>query len=238
MIRWDEQGNQAAIPTVSYHTEVSVSAVWMSSWMTGVEGFQASWPKRTSTKLGVTATYISLLKREGKNHLDKYFFFVVEAGLLVVPCRSGRGEQEVFPRLRELSWDQVQLQFTVLWRAVRVSLSFTRVQEWGLSPVGLSVSPLWMVWIIYLLYALCRARKIVHSYLCLLDVFILGLIWIRLRNARAMEQLMSLFSGGRSTQVDGSGVFLSTVTKGMKLKEGLSFPETASRGRSSPDLFS
>lgn len=54
----------------------------------------------------------------------------------------------------------------------------------------------------------------------------------------AMEQLMSLFSGGRSTRVDGSGIFLSTATKGMELTEGLTVPETTSRGRSSPDLFS
>lgn len=37
--------------------------------------------------------------------------------------------------------------------------------------------------------------------------------------------------------MDGSGIFLSAVTKGMELTEGLSFPETTSRGRSSPDLF-
>lgn len=59
-------------------------------------------PKKTA-QLGVTAAYNSLLKREGKNRLDKYFCFVVEAGLLVVPCRSRRGEQEVFPHLTELS---------------------------------------------------------------------------------------------------------------------------------------
>ena len=37
-----------------------------------------------------------------------------------------------------------------------------------------------------------------------------------------MEQLMSLFPGGISTRVDGSGIFLSTATKGMELTEGLS----------------
>lgn len=128
---------------VSHHIEVSVSAGWISSWMTGVEGFQASWPKRTSTKLGVTATYNSLLKREGKNRLDKYFCFVVEAGLLVVPCRSGRGEQEVFPHLTSQSWARTRYscnpRFFGEWDAgetVRVSLSFTRVQERGLCTSG------------------------------------------------------------------------------------------------------
>lgn len=36
----------------------------------------------------------------------------------------------------------------------------------------------------------------------------------------ATEQLMSLFSGERSARVDGSGIFLSTATKGMELTEG------------------
>lgn len=68
--------------------------------------------------------------------------------------------------------------------------------------------------------------KIIHNYLCLLDVFVLGLVQIKLwtchawGNARAMEQLMSLFLGGISTEWMGRAFSWALPPRGWNCQRG------------------
>lgn len=166
----------------------------------GVEGCQAPWPERTSTKLAVTAAHNSLLERAGKNRLDKYFCSVVEA-VEVIGCSLQIGTRWTsVPRLTELSWEQVQLESMGLWRAG------CRRDTQGLTvlPTGPWAGPVhqWgFLFPLYGLFASCMHSagpgKIIHNYLCLLDV--MSWDWDRISGELVMlEEMPGLWSSSQA----------------------------------------